>query len=180
MYKTHARSDVVSRVNVCCWCVIHNATRVSYFLFSSSSSARARFPSLEPSRRTRERAALDFLGAGLRLIPLAGQRTGRGGRARARRICLGRGRAGKRWFGWPSRARPSRSQTGRSRGDLWGLANAAPGFTFAHRGIAAKELAVELVLSASRRFAVARKGVAQASGLTGGGVMTGLVAARSP
>jgi hypothetical protein len=83
------------------------------FLFSSSSSARARFPSLEPSRRTRERAALDFLGAGLRLIPLAGQRTGRGGRARARRIYLGRGRAGKRWFGWPSRARPSRCRSER-------------------------------------------------------------------
>lgn len=47
----HARGDVDSRVNVCCWCVIHNATRVSFFFvilraraipFSRAVSADAR------------------------------------------------------------------------------------------------------------------------------------------
>ena len=95
----HVRRDVVSRVNVCRWCVIHNVTRVSYFSSSSSVSllsshlcgrARAR-----ESVLTEKSLTLGFLGAGLRLIPRAGQRAGRGGREVGRRIFLGKEAGGE-------------------------------------------------------------------------------------
>ena len=98
---------VMRRDGVCfaCTCVVDvvRTTRRSAFLFRSYSSSSARVSlSLEPLR-TRASAALDFLGAGLRHIPLAGQRAdGEGGSGGVG--SSNEGGAGKRWFGSPSRA----------------------------------------------------------------------------